>query len=121
MECIDFLLDHWSGLGIVASTAVSSGRVYSRHELGLPFVGFLVVIMANSIFYTWLYNNTEQSLWSAILFHWLFTYATLMVYSGVTRSPLYNWLECLPYVIMALFVPIIWQQNNSLEIAVGSE
>ena len=80
----------------------------SQHELGLPFVGFLVVIMANSIFYTWLYNNTEQSLWSAILFHWLFTYASLMVYSGVTRSPLYNWLECLPYVIMALFVLIIW-------------
>ena len=80
----------------------------SQHELGLPFVGFLVVIMANSIFYTWLYNNTEQSLWSAILFHWLFTYATLVVYSGVTRSPLYNWLECLPYVIMALFVLIIW-------------
>ena len=80
----------------------------SQHELGLPFVGFLVVIMANSIFYTWLYNNTEQSLWSAILFHWLFTYATLVVYSGITRSPLYNWLECLPYVIMALFVLIIW-------------
>jgi membrane protease YdiL (CAAX protease family) len=84
----------------------------SQHELGLPFVGFLVVIMANSIFYTWLYNNTEQSLWSAILFHWLFTYATLVVYSGVTRSPLYNWLECLPYVIMAAIVVLIWKPQT---------
>jgi len=79
-----------------------------QHELGLPFIGFLVGFMANSVFYTWLYNNTKKSLWSAILFHWLFTYATQVVSSGVIRSPLYNWLEYLPYVIMALFVLIIW-------------
>jgi uncharacterized protein len=80
----------------------------SQHELRLPFIGFLVGFMANSVFYTVLYNNTKQSLWSAILFHWLFTYATQVVISGVIRSPLYNWLEYLPYVIMALFVLIIW-------------
>jgi len=80
----------------------------SQHELGLPFIGFLVGFMANSVFYTWLYNNTKQSLWSAILFHWLYTYAMQVMLSGVIRSPLYNWLEYLPYVIMALFVLIIW-------------
>jgi membrane protease YdiL (CAAX protease family) len=80
----------------------------SQHEFGLPFIGFLVGFMANSVFYTWLYNNTKQSLWSAILFHWLFTYAMQVMLSGVIRSPLYNWLEYLPYVIMALFVLIIW-------------
>jgi membrane protease YdiL (CAAX protease family) len=80
----------------------------SQHELGLPFIGFLVGFMANSVLYTWLYNNTKQSLWSAILFHWLFSYATQVVISGVIRSPLYNWLEYLPYVIMVLFVLIIW-------------
>jgi membrane protease YdiL (CAAX protease family) len=79
----------------------------SQHELRLSFVGFLVGFMANSVFYTVLYNNTKQSLWSAILFHWLFTYAMTVVISGVIRSPLYNWLEYLPYVIMALFVLII--------------
>jgi membrane protease YdiL (CAAX protease family) len=62
----------------------------SQHELGLPFIGFLVGIMANSVFYTMLYNNTKQSLWSAILFHWLFTYATQVVSSGVIRSSLFN-------------------------------
>jgi membrane protease YdiL (CAAX protease family) len=80
----------------------------SQHELRLSFVGFLVGFMANSVFYTVLYNNTKQSLWSAILFHWLFTYAMTVVISGVIRSPLYKWLEYLPYVIMALFVLIIW-------------
>ena len=80
----------------------------SQHELGLSFLGFLIGIMANSIFYTLLYNNTKHSLWSAILFHWLFTYAMQVVISGVTRSPLYNWLEYLPYVIIACIVLFIW-------------
>jgi membrane protease YdiL (CAAX protease family) len=84
----------------------------SQHELGLPFVGFLVGFMANSVFYTWLYNNTKQSLWSAILFHWLFTYVAQVVSSGVIRSPLYNWLEYLPYVILAAIVVLIWKPQK---------
>jgi len=84
----------------------------SQHELGLPFIGFLVGLMANSIIYTWLYNNTKQSLWSAILLHWLYTYAVEVVLIGVTRSPLYNWLEYLPYVIMAAIVVLIWKPQT---------
>jgi membrane protease YdiL (CAAX protease family) len=84
----------------------------SQHELGLPFIGFLVGFVANSILYTWLYNNTKQSLWSAILLHWLFTYAAQVLISGVTRSPLYNWLEYLPYVIMAVVVVLIWKPQT---------
>jgi uncharacterized protein len=84
----------------------------SQHELGIPFIGFLVGFMANSILYTWLYNNTEQSLWSAILLHWLFTYAVTVVFAGVIRSPLYNWLEYLPYVIMAFIVVLIWKPKT---------
>jgi hypothetical protein len=84
----------------------------SQHELGIPFIGFLLIMSANSLFYTWLYNNTQQSLWSAILLHWLYTYAALVVSSGVTRSPLYNWLECLPYVIMAAIVVLVWKPQT---------
>jgi uncharacterized protein len=84
----------------------------SQHELGMPFIGFLIGMNANSLFYTWLYNNTKHSLWSAILLHWLFTYATTVVSSGVTRSPLYNWLEYLPYVIMAGIVILIWRPQT---------
>jgi len=84
----------------------------SQHELSIPFIGFLVGMMSNSIFYTWLYNNTKQSLWSAILLHWLFTYAAQVLSSGVTRSPLYNWLEYLPYVVMAFVVILIWKHQT---------
>jgi membrane protease YdiL (CAAX protease family) len=84
----------------------------SQHELGIPFIGFLIGLMASSILYTWLYNNTKQSLWSAILFHWLYTYAAQVLSSGVTRSPLYNWLEYLPYVTMAAIVVLIWKPQT---------
>ena len=84
----------------------------SQHELGDPFISFLIKITASSILYTWLYNNTKHSLWSAILLHWLYTYASLVVSSGITRSPLYNWLECLPYVIIAIVIVLIWKPQT---------
>ena len=84
----------------------------SQYELGIPFIGFLLKLIASSILYTWLYNNTQQSLWSAILLHWLYTYAAQVLDSGVTRSPLYNWLESLPYVIMAVVVVLIWKPQT---------
>jgi len=83
-----------------------------QHELGIPFIGFLGSLMASSILYTWLYNNTEHSIWSAILLHWLYTYAVTVVFTGVTRSPLYNWLEYLPYVTMAAIVVLIWKPQT---------
>ena len=84
----------------------------SQHEMGIPFIGFLVGFMAISILYTWLYNNTKQSIWSAILLHWLFTYAATVMLTGVTRSLLYNWVEYLPYVIMAAIVILIWKPQT---------
>ena len=84
----------------------------SQHELEIPFIGFLINLTASSILYTWLYNNTQHSLWSAILLHWLYTYAAQVLSSGVTRSPLYNWLEWFPYVIMAAVVVFIWKPQT---------
>jgi membrane protease YdiL (CAAX protease family) len=84
----------------------------SFHESGDPFIGFMIKMIASSILYTWLYNNTKQSLWSAILLHWLYTYAAQVLSFGVIRSPLYNWLECLPYVVMAFFVVLIWKTHK---------
>jgi len=84
----------------------------SQHESGVPFIGFLIKMMSISILCTWLYNNTKQSLWSAILLHWLYTYAAQVLSSGIIRSPLYNWLESLPYVTMAAIVVLIWKPQT---------
>jgi uncharacterized protein len=84
----------------------------SQYELRIPFIGFLIGFPASSILYTWLYNNTKQSLWSAILLHWLFTYPAQVLSSGIIRSPLYNGLEYLPYVLMAAIVVLIWKPQT---------
>ena len=84
----------------------------SQHEMGVPFIGFLIKLTSSSVLYTWLYNNTRRSLWSAILLHWLYTYAAQVMSSQVVRSPLYNSLEYLPYVIMAGVVVLIWKPQT---------
>ncbi len=84
----------------------------SQHELGVPFIGFLIKLTSSSVLYTWLYNNTRRSLWSAILLHWLYTYAAQVMSSGVVRSPLYNALEYLPYGLMAAAVVLVWKPQT---------
>lgn len=76
----------------------------SQNVLGLPFAGFMLNLIGISIIMTWIMNSTGRSLWSAIFFHWMFTYCMQVVSTGVTRSPLYNWLESVPFVIIAIAV-----------------
>jgi len=80
----------------------------SQHELHFSFVGFLVGLVALSILFTWLHNNTQRSIWTAIFFHWLFTYSGQVVGSYVNRSPIYNWLEYLPYILVALIIAWVY-------------
>lgn len=80
----------------------------SQHELAVPFVGFVVGMMLQSVLYTWLHNNTRGSLWTAIFFHWLSTYAMQVVSSGVNRSALYNELEHVPLLFLVGVVVLLW-------------
>lgn len=80
----------------------------SQHELEIPFTGFLCGVTALSILFTWLHNNTGGSIWTAIFFHWIYTYAAQVIASGVTRSSLYNWLEYVPYILIAVVVVAVW-------------
>jgi len=84
----------------------------SYHESAIPFAGFLVGMMAVSVLFTWLHNNTAGSIWTAIFFHWLYTYSAQVVASGVTRSVFYNWLEYVPYLIIAIIVVLIWKPQT---------
>jgi uncharacterized protein len=88
----------------------------SQHELAIPFFGFAAGIMATSVLYTWLQNNTKSSLWTAIFFHWIYTYSAQVVSSGVIRSAVYNWLDYLPYILIAGFVVFIEKsKKNKME------
>lgn len=74
----------------------------SQNVLGIPFAGFLCGVMATSILMTLFHNRTRGSIVTAIFFHWVYTYASQVTATGVTRSPLYNWLEYSPYVVLAI-------------------
>jgi len=86
----------------------------SQRELGIPFAGFVCGVTALSVIYSWAHNNTGASIWTAIFFHWVHTYGSQVVASGVTRSPLYNWLEYLPYILAAACIAIVWKTRPAV-------
>jgi uncharacterized protein len=90
----------------------------SQHELGMHFTGFLVGTISVSLMFAWLHNHTGGSVWAAIFFHWIYTYAAQVVATGITRSPLYNWLEYAPYVLAAALVALVWSQEGKRRISV---
>lgn len=81
----------------------------SQSVLRMPFPGFACGIIAHSVLYAWLHNRTSSSVWTAVFFHWMFTYSAQVVATGVTRSQLYNWLEYVPYILMAIVVAAVWR------------
>ena len=83
----------------------------SQHELNIPFIGFLFGIVAISVLFAWLQNQTSNSIWTSVFFHWMYTYALQVIATGVTRSPLYNWLENLPYIILAIAIALFWNKD----------
>jgi hypothetical protein len=83
----------------------------SQHELKVPFIGFIFGMIAVSVLFAWLQNHTRNSIWTAVFFHWIYTYALQVIATGVTRSPLYNWLEYTPYIFAAVFIALIWNRE----------
>jgi membrane protease YdiL (CAAX protease family) len=83
----------------------------SQHELNIPFVGFVCGLTAMSILFAWLHNHTAGMVWTAIFFHWIYTYAGQVVASGVTRTALYSWLEYLPYIVAAVVIALVWNSE----------
>ena len=61
-----------------------------------------------SVLFAWLHNHTNGMIWTAVFFHWIYTYAAQVVDSGVTRAGPYNWLEYVPYILAALFISAVW-------------
>ena len=81
----------------------------AQHELKIPFLGFFCEMTSLSVLFAWLHNHTNGMIWTAVFFHWIYTYAAQVVDSGVTRAGPYNWLEYVPYVLAALFISAVWQ------------
>ncbi len=83
----------------------------SQRELHMPFAGFLVGIVSMSIVFAWLHSHSGGSIWIAIFFHWIYTYAAQVVATGVARNSTYNGLEYAPYLLVALLIAVAWNRE----------
>ena len=81
----------------------------SQYLYDISFLGFALGTTTISVLYTWAYNNTGRSIWSAVFFHWIYTYALDTLGVGMTPSPAdYQWLQYVPYILIAIVVVVIW-------------
>ncbi len=46
----------------------------SQNVLDFPFLGFLTGVISQSVLYAWLHNRTGRSIWTAVFFHWIYTF-----------------------------------------------
>ena len=88
----------------------------SQHDFNIPFFPFMISIISSSFVYTYLYIKTNGILFSAILLHWLFTYALQVISSQISRSATYNLLECLPALIIgSIFLILLKNQKAKIK------
>ncbi|HEY76297.1 MAG TPA: CPBP family intramembrane metalloprotease [Thermoflexia bacterium] len=113
---LDRLQARWNGLAssLILGTAWSLWHLplffiqgTYQHGLGLGssrFWLFMVGMVPVSVLYTWIYNNTDRSILSAVLFHFT-TNFTGELLSLSSRAEFYNLLLI---VIAATVVTVIW-------------
>ncbi len=86
----------------------------SQHDFNIPFIPFFISLVFSSFIYTWIYIKSHQSLFSAILLHWVGTYIMQVISSQVTRSVEYNYLEVLPSVLIGTVFIILLSKRETL-------
>jgi membrane protease YdiL (CAAX protease family) len=81
----------------------------SQYLYGISFFGFMLGTTTSSVLYTWIFNNTAGSIWSAVFFHWIYTYTLDVLSAGMMPPPVnYDWLQYVPYILITILVVIIW-------------
>jgi hypothetical protein len=88
----------------------------SQYEFNIPFSVFLITVTASSFIYTYLYIKSAGSIFSAIFFHWIYTYMIQVVNSTIDRSLLYNRLEFIPSLIAAIVFAVLLKRIREEDI-----
>jgi hypothetical protein len=71
-----------------------------------PYLGFVLIAIAESILTTWIYNNTRGSVLLATIFH--ISSNVTLAFSGVLfGSPLLFWLTVGVYWVAAIIVVVV--------------
>lgn len=85
----------------------------SQHEFNIPFIPFLISVTSSAFIYAYIYNKSKESLFSAILLHWLVTYVLQVISSTVSRTAIYNAVEFIPSLIIGVLVAVIMLRERS--------
>ena len=84
----------------------------SQHDFNIPFIPFMISLICSSFIYTYLYYKSSGNLFAAILLHWITTYILQVISSQISRTPTYNFLECIPALIIGcLFIKLLKNQR----------
>lgn len=84
----------------------------AQHETGASFVPFLLTLIGLSVVFAWLHIQTGGSIWTAVFLHWLYTYASQVIFTGMGQNPVFNWLACVPYLIIAGLIFWFWKNRG---------
>lgn len=75
----------------------------SQYEGNMSFTIFLINVTSMSLIYTYLALKSKNNLFSALFLHWVTTYVMQVVSTSVVRTPLFNYLECLPLLLIGMY------------------
>jgi uncharacterized protein len=81
----------------------------SQYETGASFLPFFLTLAGLSVVFAWLHTQTGGSIWTAIFLHWIYTYASQVIFTGMGQNQVFNWLACVPYLIVAVLIPLLWK------------
>lgn len=84
----------------------------SQHEFNIPFLPFMISIISSTFVYTYIYIKSNGSLFAAILLHWIFTYIFQVIASQISRTTIYNLLECIPALMIGFVFMILLNQQR---------
>lgn len=74
----------------------------NQYEHHLSFLTFMISVTSSCFIYTYVYIKTNQNLFTAVLFHWVYTFLSDAVHSGIVRTNLFNSLEFVPALLIGL-------------------
>lgn len=77
-----------------------AGTNYHEHQL--LFFTSMITITSSCFIFTYIYIKTNQNLFTAVLFHWAYTFFLDAAHSGIVRTDLFNALQFVPALLIGL-------------------
>lgn len=102
----------WGSWHLPLFFVVGSGQ-YETGNPALLFPAFVIQVMAMSILYTWIYNNTNRSIWGAVFFHFMINFSAVLLLSVAEISDAYLYIVNAGLMVLAALIVYFFTRNKS--------